>query len=316
MTNHKEELNALKAKINALESELKQAKRAQLAIDAAGFDIWENNFATGESTGTNYNLFKQLGYDEAEMPQSVEELTKLVHPEDMIYANKLMQDHFEGKTDRYSAELRIKAKNGSWVWTGNYGQVKSRNQDGEITQFIGLNFNIDERHILEDAMKKMAYTDELTSLGNRRFLFEQGELEIEKCKRYKRDLSIIFADIDYFKAINDAYGHIVGDDILKLYARTINDVFRNVDMKYRYGGDEFIILMPETHIHSAYESALRFNKIIANLKPKPLKGLTTSIGLASYKGEESLEALIKKADQALYQAKEKGRNSVLMFENN
>lgn len=315
MTNHKEELNALKAKISALESELNQAKRAQIAIDAAGFDIWENDFSTGESKGTNYNLFKQLGYDEDEMPQSIEELTKLVHPEDMIYANKLMKEHFEGKTDRYSAELRIKAKNGSWVWTGNYGQVKSRNSAGEITQFIGLNFNIDERHILEDAMKTMAYTDDLTGLGNRRLLFEQGELEIKKCKRYKRDLSIIFADIDYFKAINDAYGHIVGDDILKLYAKTIKDEFRDIDMKYRYGGDEFIILMPETNISAAYESALRFNEIVANINPQPLDGLTTSIGLASYDGETNLEALIKKADHALYQAKEEGRNSVVSYKN-
>jgi diguanylate cyclase (GGDEF)-like protein len=315
MIKKEEKIKALQARIKILESELKQARRAHLAVDAAGFDIWENNFATGESTGTNYNLFKQLGYDDEEMPQSVEELIKLVHPEDLVYANELMKRHFEGLTERYSAELRIKAKDGSWVWTGNYGQVKDRNQTGEITQFIGLNFNIDKRHILEDAMKKMAFTDDLTSLGNRRYLFDQGEIEINKCKRYKRDLSVIFADIDYFKAINDAYGHAVGDEILKLYADTIKNAFRNVDLKYRYGGDEFIIIMPETDMNAAYESAVRFIHTIANLKPKPLQSLTTSIGLACYHDENTLEELIKKADYALYQAKEKGRNCVMVYQN-
>ncbi|MCK8061117.1 MULTISPECIES: hypothetical protein [unclassified Fusibacter] len=77
MTKKEEKIKALQARIKILESELKQARRAQLAVDAAGFDIWENNFATGESTGTNYNLFKQLGYEDEEMPQSVEEHTRV-----------------------------------------------------------------------------------------------------------------------------------------------------------------------------------------------------------------------------------------------
>jgi diguanylate cyclase (GGDEF)-like protein len=163
-------------------------------------------------------------------------------------------------------------------------------------------------------MKKMAYTDELTGLANRRKLFDQGEIEIGKCKRYKRKLSILFADIDYFKAINDKYGHNVGDDILKLYGKILRETFRDIDLKYRYGGDEFIILMPETDLNDAYESALRFNQIIEEINPKPLKGLTTSIGVASYNGEDTLESLIKKADQALYQAKDKGRNSVVQYQ--
>lgn len=302
---------ALEEKVKTLEEALKKASRFEEALDAAGFDIWENNFATGEAIGSNVKLFTSLGYGPDELPQSIEELLAIVHPVDQEKALEAMDKHFKGETDRYRAELRVKAKDGNWVWMGNYGQVKARNVNGEVTRFIGVNFNIDQRRIMEEAMKSMAYTDDLTSLGNRRMLFEMGYTEVEKAHRYNRPLSIIFADIDRFKYINDTYGHMKGDQVLKDYAECILNTLRHLDLKYRYGGDEFIILLPETTLEEAYDSALRFNHQVKEMKTIIQMMITTSIGVATLEPEDTLESLIKKADVALYKAKEKGKDIVL-----
>ncbi|MBN2793947.1 MAG: sensor domain-containing diguanylate cyclase [Clostridia bacterium] len=311
MEDDQKSIAALKEKIQVLEKELKRLKRFEEALDAAGFDIWENNFATGEAIGSNIKLFTSLGYGPDEIPQSVEELLAIVHPVDQEKALAIMENHFKGETDRYKAELRVKAKDGNWVWMGNYGQVKERNEKGEVTRFIGVNFDIDQRRIMEETMKSMAYTDDLTSLGNRRMLFETGHVEVEKALRYNRPLSIIFADIDRFKYINDTYGHMNGDEVLKDYATCLLQSLRLLDSKYRYGGDEFIILLPETTLEEAYDSALRFNQQVKEMTTAIPIVITTSIGVASLTTDDTLESLIKKADLALYKAKEQGKDTVL-----
>lgn len=302
----------LEQEVKELKSALKKAQRYEEAIDAAGFDVWENNFATGEAKGTNVKLFKALGYKDDELPESVDDLLAIVHPIDQEKALEVMQAHFEGKTERYRSELRVKAKNGQWVWMGNYGQVKERNDEGQVTRFIGVNFNIDERRITEETMKTLAYSDELTTLGNRRKLLDVGKNEVEKARRYDRPLAVIFADIDRFKYINDTYGHQKGDQVLKEYAQCIINTLRETDMKFRYGGDEFLVMLPETNVDQAHELALRLNEAVKKMPSHIDMQITTSIGVAGFEEEDSLESLIKKADLALYDAKALGRDSVIV----
>ena len=312
MDNSDKLIKELQSTIASLKDELKESKRAQLALDAAGFDIWENNFVTGKATNSNQKLFETLGYNQDELPDNVSDIMDLVHPDDMKKIEGLMKDHFDGKADAYRAELRMKNKKGSWVWIGSYGQVKERNIQGGVTKFIGVTFNIDQRRITEETLKIMAYNDVLTNLGNRRMLFESGALELERSLRYNHPCSLLITDIDGFKQINDTHGHMIGDQILSDYAKTLRSSFRQMDMKIRYGGDEFIVIMPETTLEEAYESALRFN---ATIERQPMgidKGITTSIGVAQMNMNDSLESLIRRADKALYRAKEQGRNQVIM----
>jgi diguanylate cyclase (GGDEF)-like protein len=220
--------------------------------------------------------------------------------------------HFKGETDRYKAEFRVKAKNGSWLWMGNYGQIKERNEKGEVTQFIGVSFNIDQRRMMEETMKAMAFSDALTGLGNRRLLFEKAGDLIAKSYVNNLPTTLLIADIDYFKKINDTYGHSVGDQVLISYSEVLKTYFREIDMKIRYGGDEFIILLPDTSLKQAEASAHRLNNRIAKIESDVKEGITTSVGLAELQSNETIEHLIQRADKALYQAKQLGRNTVVI----
>ena len=160
--------------------------------------------------------------------------------------------------------------------------------------------------LLEEASR----TDSLTRLMNRRRIFERLEEELTRAKRYNEPLSIAMVDIDHFKNVNDNYGHQTGDMVLKTIALQLSSKAREVDSVGRYGGEEFLIIMPKTDEIGALAYAERLR---AGVEYMPLENLdfhvTISIGLASYSGETLLE-LIDRADQKLYQAKAKGRNRV------
>ena len=164
----------------------------------------------------------------------------------------------------------------------------------------------------------LSLTDPLTELKNRRYFFEAAGLEFERTRRYGGTLSVLMLDIDHFKTVNDAYGHSVGDLVLREIAERIKSYIRSVDIAARYGGEEFIILMPETGIHEAYQVAERVRSSVSD-QPFVLRGLnftaSLSLGVAEIRpGTRELDDLIKHADMALYAAKAAGRNRVVIHE--
>jgi len=158
-----------------------------------------------------------------------------------------------------------------------------------------------------------AHTDSLTGINNRRAILKYLATEIERRRRYKRPCSIMMLDLDYFKQINDKHGHQVGDDILVLVANSISDTCRLVDHVGRYGGEEFLVVLPETAEPEALELAERIRQTIAALKLDIDLVLTVSIGVASLSLETEVDShtFIKQADDAVYKAKEQGRNQVV-----
>ncbi len=160
---------------------------------------------------------------------------------------------------------------------------------------------------------KMAYTDPLTKTNNRTSFDSALEREIQLSHRNSRHLSVIFFDIDHFKDINDHFGHECGDIALSSAANCIKEVVRSSDMVFRYGGEEFVILLSDTDIDGALIMAERIRKKIENhtiaYGMETFK-LTASLGVSSLKGCDTIESLIKRADSAMYQAKAKGRNRV------
>ena len=161
-------------------------------------------------------------------------------------------------------------------------------------------------------VQKQAITDPLTELYNRRGFFELGRREVERANRFNRPLTAMMIDIDLFKQVNDTQGHLIGDQVLAGVASQIEHQLRQVDLPGRYGGDEFIALLPETDLFNAYQAAERLRRNIAQVifptENEPVR-ITVSIGIAGLKhSSESLEALIERADQALYLAKQSGRN--------
>lgn len=167
-------------------------------------------------------------------------------------------------------------------------------------------------------LEQIATTDPLTGVPNRRYLLAFAEKEISRARRYKCDLSLLIMDIDHFKQVNDTYGHAIGDDVLKLVAQTTVKGLRKEDCFGRFGGEEFVILLPHTETRFALEAAQRIRQTIADLSftvaGKQLS-ISVSIGIASYQPSDcNLDALLKRADDALFEAKRRGRNRVLVHQ--
>jgi len=169
-------------------------------------------------------------------------------------------------------------------------------------------------------VQRLATLDELTNILNRRRLFELGNLELERSRRYQLDFSAILLDIDHFKKINDTYGHTTGDKVLRGLAELISHNIREVDLFGRYGGEEFVVRLPQSNAMCAKEAAERLRELAAKLQFYTDKGmlqLTISLGIAELSSDiYSLAALIDRADQAMYMAKQAGRNRVAVFEDN
>lgn len=159
-------------------------------------------------------------------------------------------------------------------------------------------------------LHEAATRDEKTGLYNNRFFKSIFEMEIERAKREKQDLCLAIVDIDFFKKLNDTYGHLLGDEILVALAKKMTKELRKYDLISRFGGEEFFILLPEENIAKAKRVTERLRKSLwKNSKLKKYK-VTISIGVTEYKQRDNMERMIKRADKALYVSKENGRNQV------
>ncbi len=174
-----------------------------------------------------------------------------------------------------------------------------------------------ERAQLFGEVQQLAVTDSLTGLNNRRHLFVLAEREFERAQRYANPLAIMMLDLDFFKRVNDTYGHAIGDHVLCMVAERCVGNLREVDILGRYGGEEFVVLLPETNLASASIVAERLCRLIGDEPVETEKGpvsVSVSIGVAPLDDDcPSFDALLERADQALYDAKERGRNQVAVW---
>ena len=189
---------------------------------------------------------------------------------------------------------------------------------GELKQYHGklectvneLQMEMAARKTAIDDLEKLAITDPLTSLLNRRKFNELLAYEVERNQRYKAGLSLIMCDIDHFKQINDKFGHDVGDNTLKTFSNKIAKSIREVDIFARWGGEEFMILMPNVTIDNANAVAEKLRHTIEHTKIKKVNSITVSFGVTHFNDKDTAESFIKRADEALYKAKQSGRNTV------
>ncbi|MFW1676809.1 diguanylate cyclase [Pontibacter sp. JAM-7] len=188
-------------------------------------------------------------------------------------------------------------------------RVAERTQD--------LREEVDARRKAESKLIEMATTDPLTGILNRRAFSDQAEKEVSRAFRYQRSLAVILLDLDHFKRINDTYGHLYGDKVLICTAELINTCLRSIDSHSRHGGEEFLVLLPETSEEEAVVLAERLRKALETLELEAETGtvrITASFGVACWEpGEHNLQQAINRADKALYQAKDQGRNRVVVY---
>ena len=162
----------------------------------------------------------------------------------------------------------------------------------------------------EKQLEKLATTDKLTGLYNRLKIENIFEIEVERARRYKRFFSIILVDIDNFKHVNDNYGHHTGDTVLKEFSLILKNGVRKVDFVSRWGGEEFLIILPQTNIEETEKVAQNLRKNIENFKFTLVDNQTGSFGLSYYRDNDTIQNLLNRADRALYIAKENGKNQV------
>ena len=171
-----------------------------------------------------------------------------------------------------------------------------------------------ERVQMLEKLKKLSITDGLTQLFNSRHFYSQLKGEIGRSNRYKHPLSLLLLDIDHFKKYNDTYGHLEGDKVLVRLGQVIKQVLRKMDSAYRYGGEEFTVILPETVGAEAETVAQRLRITVENESFAPetveVVPITISVGVTEYNPKEDIATFIQRADQAMYMSKQEGRNKV------
>ena len=223
--------------------------------------------------------------------------------------------------DPSAKEKKVATTHGAdeWVEIYTYPVIS---EAGEVTHVIEYVRNItdrkradEQRQLFIQELEHLSSVDALTGLLNRRMLYDRLRHEIERVRRYKVDLAMMFCDLDYFKEINDTHGHSVGDEVLKRIAGILRSSLRTADIIGRYGGDEFLVVLPQTSLKDAHDLAERIRVSVQEMRYEVCEGqnvgTTMSIGVTYYAGGESdVDALINRIDTALYVSKKAGKNQV------
>ena len=209
----------------------------------------------------------------------------------------------------WHGELKNRSKDGGAYWVEE-DIVPIKDKNDTIVSYMAISNDITAQKELE----KISITDKLTGMYNRRKFDECLNEEVDRARRYAQNLSLIIIDIDHFKSVNDTYGHQTGDDVLATTAHIITEHIRKIDIAGRYGGEEFVVICPNTDLEQAALVAEKLRAMVAKHTFNVVGQKTISLGVAEFSVEDNPEDLIKKADSALYKAKNEGRNRVIKFE--
>ncbi|NLK51356.1 MAG: sensor domain-containing diguanylate cyclase, partial [Syntrophomonadaceae bacterium] len=247
---------------------------------------------------------------EGEFFRYIGSLYKLIHPADLPGMQAALNKHIQGRAFFYEAEYRIRHKLGDWIYTLARGKIIEWDTQGKPLRLCGINIDISKRKKLEAELQALAMTDVLTGIYNRRYFTQLLEKEMKRSQRYQTSFSLVMFDIDHFKQVNDTYGHDVGDLVLKEVVSLIKTRIRKTDFFARWGGEEFIILLLNTSYEQAAILAESMRELLQNTSLPQVGRVTASFGVSSYQANESIDALLKRVDDLVYQAKRNGRNCV------
>ncbi|ABX81923.1 sensor domain-containing diguanylate cyclase [Acholeplasma laidlawii] len=293
--------------ILTLEKALKQ-KEDQLSINikwAGNLGQWKWLYAENK---VFFNALKArtIGYEAEEIGQiGFEFFTSKLHPDDYDRVMDNMRQHLTGKTDAYEVEYRIMHREGYYLWYYDRGIVTKRDKDGKPLELEGIVFDITESKKLEEQLIKYAQSDPLTDALNRRMLFKELEHQIYMNTYKNIPFSLLMFDVDKFKQINDTYGHLVGDEVLIETIQLINKSKRESDITFRYGGDEFFLVLPNTRYKDALNLVSRIQDVFKKTPISSVGYVVLSMGVSQYKPGETIDQLINRVDQMMYQSKQK-----------
>lgn len=266
----------------------------------------------GQFIKVNQALCQMVGYNAEELLQM--SFQNITHPDDLEIDLGYVKQLLNGDALTYQMEKRYFHKDGRIIWILLTGSVVHDAQN-RIKYFIAQIIDITERRSLQRKLEEQAYQDYLTGLNNRRYFLEQGEMEFIRARRFNTPIAVLMLDIDYFKRVNDNYGHKAGDQVLVDLSEILSQTLRTIDIVCRMGGEEFAILLPQTDVEDAGQIAERIRAIMeatpVKLDSGELIHYTISVGFAMMDERDTLiESVLNRADKALYKAKNSGRNRV------
>ncbi|MCX6075134.1 MAG: diguanylate cyclase [Campylobacterales bacterium] len=252
------------------------------------------------------NFCKQLACEKESILGKNVNILKSGHTHHSLY-QKLWETIQSGETFSYDIQDCSFAGGTNWYHVTISPDYNYKN---ELIGYIAFYENIDEKI----RFKHDAQTDMLTGLMNRAKIDETLQIEIKRVQRFEYPLSLILVDIDHFKEVNDTYGHQTGDIILKEFAVLLTENIRETDSLGRWGGEEFLIICLDTNAKGAFTLAENLRKVVESATFSIIGSKTSSFGVCEYSYGECIEETFKHVDDALYQAKEQGRNKVILFE--
>lgn len=227
-------------------------------------------------------------------------ITGMIYLENRVSSGVFSQDRLE-YISLLSSQIAISLKNAT-IYEDLEDLVEARTQDLEKKN--------QQLHKLNEKLETLSVTDGLTGLYNRRKLDQTIDYELARLGRYGGEFSLILLDIDHFKGVNDTYGHDVGDRVLIRFASLISSNIRQTDLVGRWGGEEFLILCPNLSLEAGVQLADKLRRLIEDHDFSPVASITSSFGVVAYQPSETANHLVKRVDDCLYKAKEKGRNRV------
>ncbi|AZF01840.1 diguanylate cyclase/phosphodiesterase [Pseudomonas orientalis] len=303
--------------------------------------IWDWDANTG-FVYRNPGWYEMLGYSRHSLKNSVFTWENLIHAEDYSRVMADFDDYICQRTPHYRAEYRCRKYDGSYLWIEDRGYIIARNPDNSVARMVGAHRDIHTRKCSMERLQKrnqslealvvertlelsrvnqqlqlqldenrsLAERDALTRIANRYRLEKVLLKECNRAERFRLPLALVAMDIDDFKSINDRHGHGVGDQTLIQVVEGLEACVRAGDLLARWGGDEFILVLPSSTLQTAKELAERVRHKIQEMPAVGNARITLSLGVVERRAGESPAALMTRADQALYRSKAAGKNGV------
>ena len=262
----------------------------------------------GYITYVNEALTLHTGYEKNELIGNTNRLFKSGENDDAFY-EKMYEEITNKKS--YQATFINAKKNGDLYYEDQMITPILDEERGSIKYYVSTSKDITESVKMQEKMKILATRDSLTGIKNRYSINTEIDNEIKRAKRYKSSFGLMMFDIDFFKRVNDTYGHDAGDYVLKEFCSIILKAIRDTDMFGRWGGEEFMLLAPNEELEGAMILAEKIRKDIETFEFDQVKHITVSIGVTICNADADKEKILKKVDEALYEAKESGRNKAI-----
>ncbi len=303
--------------INIEDALKEREEQLRFVLEGSELGFWDWNLET-QSVKRNERWAIMLGYTYEEIQQTTQQWTDFIYPDDRERAWASIKDVLEGRSLIHKIEYRMLHKDGGYRWILDQAKVMQRDNNGNPIRMCGTHTDVTDRKNMELELERQAHIDYLTGINNRRYFMMLANNELKRDKRHHHDLSLLMFDVDHFKAINDQYGHQVGDLVLQKLVIECRGHLRTEDIFGRIGGEEFAVLLPETGIEAAIEVAERLRMVTAItflvLENSKSLHVTISVGVTSCSCiDDDIDLLLSQADKALYNAKNSGRDKVCIW---